>query len=263
MGKEVSFGDESLVTKVVPKFRFMPGEKSVKKRILFISQKLIKDTIHVIEHNGFIKCLVNDDGTGECPACNAGNFKKARYATHVLEYVTDANGRTSSPFSYAVKAFAFAKGTAEKLQNLHQNMGDSFQKLDVVVACENPEFQLINFTPVIDAKGSTFSQQPEADKTRYREDIIKQVSEINLSEVIARVVTPETMIDMLSGKIKTFTPKKEAEAAPAAATSAPATTAAQAALPLTAPVPAPAATVVTEATPAQKGADKMMEELAI
>jgi hypothetical protein len=259
MGKEVSFGDESLVTKIVPKFRFLQGEKSVKKRILFISQKLIKETVHVIEHNGFLKCLA-DEG-GECPACAAGNFKKARYATHVLEYATDANGKPMAPFSASVKAFAFAKGTAEKLQNLHQNMGENFQKLDVVVACENPEFQLINFTPDVSGKGSFYSQQPDAFRNEFREQIKKQVADIDLSEVIARVVSPDTMTDMLSGKIKTFTPKT----APVTATPA-GNTAAQVAAPLTA-VPATASVAVltptAEVSAAQEGASKMMDELAI
>jgi hypothetical protein len=257
MGKEVTFNDESLIQKIIPKFRFLAGEKSVKKRILFITPKLIKDTIHVIENNGFIKCLA-DEG-GDCPACNAGNFKKARYATHILEYVTDPNGKPSTPFSYAIKAFAFAKGTAEKLQNLNQNMGEQFQKLDVIVACENPEYQLINFTAVLDPKGSTFSQQPEEVKAKLREDIKKQISDIDLGEVIARVVSPETMTDMLSGKIKTFTPKPNPAAATTTAAAPAQTSAAAAAAPLAEKVAAPAAS----ATPAQQDASAMMEELSI
>lgn len=259
MTKEVTFNDESLIQKIVPKFRFLAGEKSVKKRILFLSQRLIKDTIHVIQDNGFIKCLA-DEG-GDCPACNAGNFKKARYATHVLEYVTDANAKPSTPFSYAVKAFAFAKGTAEKLQNLHQNMGDQFQKLDIIVACENPEFQLINFTPDISGGGSTFSKQQEDVKVKLKEDIKKQISEIDLSDVIARVVSPEVMLDMLSGKIKTFTPKPNPNAVTPATAVSP-TTAAAAAAPLAAVAPTPAPAASTDSS-AKKDATAMMEELAI
>lgn len=262
MGKELSFSDESLIQKVVPKFRFMSGEKNVKKRILFISQKLIKDTIHVIPSNGFIKCLAEDGG--ECPACNQGNFKKARYATHILEYVTDPTGKVNSPFSYAVKAFAFAKSTAEKLQTLHAGMGDMFQKLDVIVACESPEYQTINFTPVVDSKGSVFSQQPEDTKTKMRQEISRQASEINLGEVIAEVVTPEVMTDMLSGKIKRFADKKTEPKTEATTASTPAGGAAQEALKLTTVTASPApASPAPAATPAQKDASAMMEELSI
>ncbi len=254
--KEMGFGDESLIQRVAPKFKYNTGEKSFKKRVLFITEKLVKETIHNIPDNGFLKCLAED---GPCPACEAGNYKKARYGTHILQYATDQNGSVLNPFSFQVLAFAFAKGTAEKLQTLHAGMGDQFSKLDVLVSCENTEFQQLSFMPMMDSKGSAFSQQPEALKIQMREDIKKQVAAIDLKDVISRVVTPEVMADMLSGKIKTFVSKPN-PAAPVAPAVVPAASAAQAALPLTVATPI---TVTIDPTPAQKDAQAMMAELSI
>jgi hypothetical protein len=270
MAQELGLGDDSLIQKSVPKFRFQDSEKSAKKRILFLSPKLVKDAVHNIEENGFVKCLSVDGGN--CPACNtAGNYRKARYGMHILEYVTDDRGNPRVPFSYAVKALVFAKSTAEKIQTLYQSMGDQFQKLDVLVSCESSTFQTINFTPLISGP-SVFSQQTEELKQAMREDIKKQIQEINLGEIIAREVTPEVMADMLSGKVKNF-PKKVDPNAPVQATAvvSPAT-AAQAALPLTqgvAQVPAalPVATQVAAQSvapqPVAADAKSMMDDLSI
>ena len=267
---EMVFGDESLIQKFAPKFKFATNEGSVKKRILFVTNKLFKETVHVIKNNGFIRCIAQD---GEvCPACNfvspdpkdTTRFQKPRYATHILEYATDSNGAVLNPFSYQIKIFPFAKKTAEKIQSLHENMGEMFSKLDIIVACESPTYQTLSFTPVLAGNCSEFSKQPDALKTQMRADIAKKISELPLVKEISDHVTAQVMSDMLSGKIKKFADRVEANAT--AAVSAPAATAAQAALPLTVAsvtTTAAASTVVVEATPVQKDASKMMDELSI
>jgi hypothetical protein len=261
MSQELSFSDESLISKSVPKFRFQDAEKSSKKCILFLSQKLIKEAVHNIPENGYVKCLsvASADGTTQdCPACsNPATYKKARYGMHILEYTTDHTGKPLKPLSFQVKMLPFAKSTAEKLQTLFQSMGEQFTKMDVLVTCESPKYQTINFTPLISGP-SLFSQLPEADKAVQREEIKKQILAIDVSKEIAREVDSTTMSDMLSGKIKLYPEKKVVDAA--AQPQAPAVTSAQAALPLT---QTSVAATIAEATPHQRDAKAMMDGLSI
>jgi hypothetical protein len=271
MATETTFNSEELSAPRFERFRFQKEELQNTKRILFVSKRVWKDSVHFTKGFGYYRCLGVDNI--ECPACAKGdNFAKDRWATHVLLYSTDSNGNVSTPFSYKVQAFVYGRGTAKAIQKLQQSLGDKMHKVDVFVTCTSAEFQNLTFMPVFDEAGSKFSQLPEDLKTQCRTDVVAKIAEIDVTKVLAPVVTSEVIRNVAEGRfvhrgMKNATPTV---APPAAAPPAQTSFVPQPTAPVAPPAPTPTAaapvpaTVVTEPPKdaAQKQTKAMLDQLA-
>ena len=216
MSTETSFGDKSAIMPRFDKFRFKDDEINKKKRIVFLSKKVIKESVHYIEGVGYRKCL---SAKGEnCPACVKGLRPSDRFGTHILEYYTDMDGNISSPFGYTVKPFPFGNGkgngTFSVLAGIHKALGDAMYSQDFLVSCTNPKYQTLSFLPVGTCGLLEFGKSHPADFPAIKEEYTKKMAEIDLSEVIAPEVTSSEMERLFAVAEASNTQKLNAAVAP-------------------------------------------------
>jgi len=260
MSLETSFGDDKAVGVRFERFKFSDDEQHRKKRIVFISKKVLKEAVHYQEGYGYMRCLAS---SGEpCPACNKGMRPTDRFGTVVLEYYTDIDGVISKPFGYTVKAFVFGNGkgngTFSILHGIHKTIGDMMYQQDFVVSCLNPKFQTLSFLPTGDCGLKKLAASNPTDFAEIKADYTKKVEEMDILRVIAPLVSAETMQKIVDGEITRNNAPKNGDSKPTTSTPSSATATS---------APASQATVSTpaSASPTQKDeeAKKLMESISL
>lgn len=263
---ETSFGDDNAVGVRFERFKFSEDEQHRKKRIVFISKKVLKEAVHYQDGYGYMRCLAT---SGEsCPACNKGMRPTDRFGTVILEYYTDMDGVISKPFGYTVKAFVFGNGkgngTFSILHGIKKTIGDSMYQQDFVVSCLNPKFQTLSFLPTGDCGLKKLAATNPNDFTEIKNDYTKRMEEMDLIRVVAPLVPAETMQKVVDGEITRRTLPKNGDAPQGSApTNTPSNTATTHSAPApSAPAQAPAM-ASAPATPKEEEAKKLMDSISL
>jgi hypothetical protein len=203
MSLETNFGDETAVGVRFDRFKFSEDEQNKRKRIVFISKKVLKEAVHYQDGYGYMRCLTPSNE--HCPACAKGMRPTDRFGTVVLEYYTDMDGNISKPFGYTVKAFVFGNGkgngTFSILHGIHKTIGDKMYQQDFVVSCLNPKFQTLNFLPTGDCGLINLATTNKEAFAEIKEDYTKKMAEMDLVRVVAPYVAPEIMQKVVDGEI--------------------------------------------------------------
>jgi hypothetical protein len=266
----IGFGEDVQLVRY-ERFKFAPEESNVYKRIVFISQKVLKDSVHYFElpiegmsnSKGYKKCL---SSTGHCPACSAGIVPADRYATHILEYYTNSRGEVSKPFGYSVKAFVMGngqkgQGTFRTLSNIKMTIGDSFFSQDILVNCTNPKYQTMAFLPTgTCALLELGKANPEAF-AEVKADYNKKIGEMDLKRIVAPEISEEAMQVLVDNWKKVTSGKGSVVVVPGA----PSVTApTQTSFAVTATTVAPTATTVSVVSADKVAeAEKLMKSLSL
>lgn len=258
MSLETSFSDDKAVGVRFERFKFSDDEQQKKKRIVFISKKVLKEAVHYQDGYGYMRCLAS---SGEsCPACNKGMRPNDRFGTIVLEYYTDMDGVISKPFGYTVKAFVFGNGkgngTFSILHGIHKTIGDNMYQQDFVVSCLNPKFQTLSFLPTGNCGLKTLASTNPTDFAEIKADYTRKIEEMDILRVVAPMVSAEIMQKVVDGEITRKT--QQGAGAPAAT---PATHTATAS-----PAPAPSTPAPAQAAPTtgkEDEAKKLMDSISL
>jgi len=212
MPTETGFNDDTAIGPRYERFKFKDDEQNKRKRIAFISKKVLKENVHYFDNWGYSICLQSVGH--ECPACNKGMRTTHRFATVVLEYYTDMDGAVSKPFGYTVKAFVFGNGkgngTFSILHGVHKTLGDKMYSQDCVVSCMNPKYQALSFLPTGDCALLELAKVNKAAFDEIKADYTKKMEEMDLMRVLAPSVTAEVMQQVIDGKIVRRSAKNQA-----------------------------------------------------
>ena len=148
--EEIGFDDESVE---VYEAEYFKGKKGYKYRIAFpllgegkdgaLVPFTLKARVHYKDGFGTFLCRSTPDNKEVC--CKTIGDPGLRFGTIIVHYNTEKDGKMKKPFGYELKFWYFSDKKFDKLRSLHREF--SLAKCDMVVTCDNDEWQHLNFMP--------------------------------------------------------------------------------------------------------------------
>ena len=196
--EEIGFDDESVE---VYEAEFYKGQKGHTHRIAFPLLGSGKDgqpvpfTLKARVHykDGFGTFLCRSSGESKEVCCRTLGDPGLRFGTIILQYATEKNGTPKKPFSYDIKLWYFSDKKFDKLRSLHREF--SLAERDVLVSCDNDDYQHLNFTPCKDSimrAKDEFAQKIIDQAEKMKPDLKKRLAKSRSVEEIREELGLET-----------------------------------------------------------------------
>lgn len=196
--EEIGFDDESVE---VFEAEFYKGRKGYTDRLVFpllgegkdgaLVPFTLKARVHYKDGIGTFLCRSTPENKEVC--CKTLGDPALRFGTIVLQYSTEKGGKPKKPFGYDIKLWYFSDKKFDKLRSVHREF--SLAERDVLISCDNEEYQHLNFTPckesIMRAK-EEFAKKVIGQAEKMKPDLKKMLAKSRSIEEIREELGFET-----------------------------------------------------------------------